>query len=193
MSRTTAERHVALVPADAVRAAALLSLVVAALVLGGVAGALFLLVLGGVTLTRGLDLPPALDVAYGTSLLAAGWAAQLGWYDAVPGLDLVAHVVCTGLIAAVAHLALVRWRLLPPAPAEPSARARAGLAVTTTALGALVAVLWEVGEWAGHTFLDDGIGVGYTDTVLDLAAGVAGALLAGALLARRRAGTAGRS
>lgn len=172
----------ALVPGDLVRAAALGSLAVGGLALGGVAGALFLLVLGGVLVPRLLDLPAPLDVAFGAALLLAAWAALLGWYDAVHWLDLVMHAVCTGLVAAVGVLALVRARLID-VPA--STRTRVGLAVTTTGVGALGAILWELGEWAGHTFLDDGIHVGYADTVTDLALGVLGAALAGVLLAAR--------
>ena len=184
MSSTATARRV-LAPADVVRVAALVSLVVATVTLGGIAGALFLLVLGGVSVPRALALPAPLDVAYGTSLIFAAWASQLKWYDAVDWLDLAVHLVCTGLIAAVAYLALVRWELLPGAAATPPARASAGVVVVTAGLGAIAAILWEVGEWAGHTYLDDGIGVGYDDTVTDLAAGLLGAVVAGLVLARR--------
>ena len=54
-----------------------------------------------------------------------------------------------------------------------------------TGLGAAAAVLWEVGEWAGHTFLDPRISVGYEDTIGDLVAGLAGQ--------RRRGGRAGEA
>ena len=54
-----------------------------------------------------------------------------------------------------------------------------------TGLGATAAVLWEIGEWAGHTFLDPSIYVGYADTVGDLAAGLAGSVVAAVVLARR--------
>ncbi|WP_435735968.1 hypothetical protein V5D56_14310 [Cellulosimicrobium sp. PMB13] len=182
---STATVRGALAPADVVRVAALVSLVVATVTLGGIAGALFLLVLGGVAVPRALALPAPLDVAYGTSLLFAAWASQLEWYDAVDWLDLAVHLVCTGLIAAVAYLALVRWELLAGPSAAFPARASAGVVVVTTGLGAIGAILWEVGEWAGHTYLDDGIGVGYDDTVTDLAAGLVGATVAGAVLARR--------
>ncbi|MBD5787425.1 hypothetical protein IF650_14725 [Cellulosimicrobium terreum] len=182
---TATDRRV-LVPGDWVRLAAAASLAVGGLVLGGLAAALFLLVLGGVMVPRALGLPPLLDVPYGVSLLVAAWAAQLEWYRAVPGLDLVVHAACTGLIAAVAYQALVRWGLVAGTDDAAPRRAGAGVVVATTALGALVAVLWEIGEWAGHSFLDDGISVGYTDTVTDLASGLVGAMVAGAFLARRR-------
>lgn len=181
MRQVTAERGP--VPGDVVRVAAAGSVVVGIVTSGGVAGALFFLVLGGALVPRFLRLPPALDLCFGTSLLLAAWAAQLGWYETVPWLDLLVHAVCTGLVAAVGVIVLVRGRML--ALGAPTGRTRVGLAITTAGIGALSAILWEVGEWAGHTFLDDGIDVGYTDTVTDLAVGLLGATLAGITLAYR--------
>ncbi|WP_255371922.1 hypothetical protein [Cellulosimicrobium sp. CUA-896] len=171
-------------PGDLVRAAALVSLLVAPFVLGGLGAALFLLVLGGVMVPRAIGVPAALDVPYGLSLLLAAWAAQLSWYEAVPWLDLPVHAACTGLIAAVAFHVLARAGL-DPAPATGRTRRRTAAVVATTGLGAVVAILWEVGEWAGYTYLDDGIGVGYTDTIGDLVWALAGAVVAGALVPLR--------
>ena len=56
------------------------------------------------------------------------------------------------------------------------------MAVLTTATGTALAVVWEFGEWYGHTFLDSRIQVGYDDTIGDLAAGMVGALVAGVAL-----------
>ncbi|GAA4708569.1 hypothetical protein APR04_004574 [Promicromonospora umidemergens] len=172
-----------LVPGDVVRAAAVGSLAVGIVALGGVAGALFLLVLGGVLVPRFLGLPTALDLCFGSSLLLAAWASQLGWYEAVPWLDLLVHAVCTGLVAAVGVIIMVRGQALE-AGALPG-RARVGLAATTMGVGALSAIVWELGEWVGHTYLDEGIDVGYTDTIADLAFGLFGAMLTGVVLAVR--------
>lgn len=173
----------ALVAGDAVRAAAALSVVVAGAALDGVGVALFLLVLGGTMVPRALGVTGVLDVGYGAALLASAWAAQLEWYRAVPWLDLPVHAVCTGLIAALATVTLVRVGALP-APHADGLPWRTGVVVVTTGLGAVLAILWELGEWAGHTFLDDRIGVGYGDTVTDLATGLLGSAVAGVLLAR---------
>jgi hypothetical protein len=181
MRQVTAERG--LVPGDVVRVAAAGSVVVGIVTSGGVAGALFFLVLGGALVPRFLWLPAALDLSFGASLLLAAWAAQLGWYETVQWLDLLMHAVCTGLVATVGVMVLIRGRMLELA--GPTGRARAGLAITTAGIGALSAILWELGEWAGHTFLDDGIDVGYTDTVTDLTVGLFGAALAGIALAYR--------
>ncbi|WP_125775666.1 hypothetical protein [Antribacter gilvus] len=171
------------VPGDVVRAAAVGSLVVGIVALGGVAGALFFLVLGGVLVPRLLRLPTVLDLCFGFSLLLAAWASQLGWYEAVPWLDLLMHAVCTGLIAAVGVIIMLRARMLE-AGALPG-RAKAGLVLTTTAVGALSAIVWELGEWAGHIYLHEGIDVGYPDTIADLAFGLFGSMLAGVALATK--------
>jgi len=121
-------------------------------------------------------------VALYATLLASAWAAQLEWYRAVPWLDLPVHAACTGLVAAVAYVALVRAGMVADPGTLRPGRARAGVLVVSAGLGAVLAILWELGEWAGHTYLDDRIGVGYGDTVTDLAAGLLGAVVAGLLV-----------
>ncbi|WP_020015546.1 hypothetical protein [Promicromonospora sukumoe] len=183
--RGTTVEHL-FVPGDVVRAAVAVSVVVGGATLGGLAVALFLLALGGALVPRFLGLPAVLDVCFGGCLLLAAWAALLRWYEAVPWLDLLVHAVCTGLVAAVGVLALIRWRVV--ASRVSGGWAHAGLVVTTTATGALGAVLWELGEWAGYTYVDEEIRVGYADTIGDLSFGVLGALAAGVVLAVQQAG-----
>ncbi|MGM7669782.1 hypothetical protein [Microbacterium sp. A93] len=181
-------------------AAALLTLL--SLVLGlwasGVAVALYSLVLLGQTVVRLAPLRASVQAGTAVILVAAAWAAMLDAYQAIPWLDLVAHVVATGLLAALVAAAVLRMGWLPPRPSAPSAPSghsapwsagalgpaaiRTVHTLFTAGLGALLAVLWEVGEWAGHTLLDPAIQVGYVDTVGDLAAGVLGAVLAGLFL-----------
>jgi hypothetical protein len=179
--RPRARLRQVLVPGDAVRAAAAVSLLVALARFGPVVGAVFLLVLGGTMLARALGAPRVLDLGCGATTLAAAWAAALDWYRAVGWLDLAVHLVATGLVAALAHLALVR--LGRSAPADGAAPRRRGAGVVTAALGVALATLWELGEHLGNALLDDRIQVGWTDTVGDLAAGTLGAAAAGALVA----------
>lgn len=150
---------------------------------GGVAVALYALVLLGQTVVRLAPLRAPVQAATAVILLAAAWAAMLGAYQEISWLDLVAHVVATGLLAALGTAAVLRLGWLPPGGAGPAA-VRTVRALFTAGLGALLAVLWEIGEWVGHTLLDPAIQVGYQDTVGDLAAGVLGALLAGLFLDR---------
>ena len=169
---------------DVVRLAAFISVVVGLLAFGAIAGALFLLVLGGTVIPRVLEAPAALDASYCVVILFAAWAAELDWYLRVGWLDVVLHAAATGLIAAMVHVLLVRVGALPPVDRATPTGPRIGAAVATTALGMALAVVWEFGEWFGHTYLDQRIQVGYTDTVGDLAAGAAGALVAAVLLGR---------
>lgn len=169
----------ALEPADAIRAVTLLSLPVAAASDGVVGASLMFLVLGGTVITRVVRLPTALDLCVCTALVSAAWAALLGAYQQVPHLDLAAHVVVTGLIAAVAGACLWRGEVANPRLGERSTALLLGGATATT--GIALATLWELGEWLGHARLDPGIEVGYLDTVSDLLAGALGAAAAGAL------------
>ena len=48
--------------------------------------------------------------------------------------------------------------------------------------GTTAAVVWEYYEWAVEELNPEGMIVGYTDTVIDIFAGMAGSLVAGALV-----------
>lgn len=150
---------------------------VAAFWFDGVVVALFALVLLGLVVPRVLGMPGVLQAGSGATLVLGAWGATLDWYVAVPWLDIVVHAAANGLLAAVALELARRSGTLPRRlPAS-------GVVVVTTALGALLAVVWEAGEWFGHTLLDDAIQVGYTDTVGDLVCGTLGSLVVGLALA----------
>lgn len=180
--------------ADAATLLTLLSLVLG-LWASGVAVALYSLVLLGQTVVRLAPLRAPVQAGTAVILVAAAWAAMLDAYQLIPWLDLVAHVVATGLLAALVTAAVLRLGWLPPKPSARADRPAPWMAgapgpaavrtvhtLFTAGVGALLAVLWEVGEWAGHTLLDPAIQVGYVDTVSDLAAGLIGALAAGLFL-----------
>ncbi|WP_448073880.1 hypothetical protein [Georgenia yuyongxinii] len=166
--------------ADVAAALTVLSLVALAFV-DGVAVAVFALVLLALVVARLVAASAPLQAVTGAVLLLVAWAAVLSGYERVPWLDVVAHVGATGVLAAVAVVGMTRARLVQ-VPAGP--RGTVGLVMVTVAAGLALAVLWELGEWYGHTYVDDGVGVGYDDTVGDLAAGGAGSVLAGLVLGR---------
>jgi hypothetical protein len=168
----------ALLAADAVRLLGVMSVVAVLLWWSPVDVAVFALSMIGLVLPRFLGVRPALDAGFGLALLVAAWFSVLGLYVTAPLVDLPVHLVLNGLIAVVAYILLARVGVLPET--LDVARPRLGVAVVTTALGVVGGVLWEFGEWAGHTFVDDSIFVGYTDTLGDLAIGALGSLLAGA-------------
>ncbi|MDC7123264.1 hypothetical protein OMK64_17175 [Cellulomonas fimi] len=177
-------------PGGVVRAAALVSVVVALLTLGPVDAALLVLVVGGVALPPLGGVPAWLDAAYGVGLLAAAWAGVLGLYEAVPWLDVVMHLVVTGLVAAVAHLLLaVRTRAVVDPRAARAAGAGAASVLVTVSLGTTLSVAWEIGEYLGHTYLDPTIYVAYGDTIGDMVMGALGSAVAGAVLVRLGGGS----
>lgn len=150
---------------------------------GLVAIALVALVLLGVVVVRLAPLPGQLQATAVLALVASAWTALLGGYQQVPWLDVVAHSLITGLLAAVAATLLTG----PPLRRRGSGLVlgrRSDAVVVTTGLGALLAVMWEIGEWVGHTYVDPDIFVSLSDTMGDLAAGVGGSVLAGLLLGR---------
>ena len=167
------------VPADAVRLAGLVSLLTAALWSDAVALALMLLVLGGLMVPRALATPGPLDVGYGCALLVAAWSGVLDLYRQVAWWDLAVHFAATGLVATVAYGIVVRLDVArDPAHVRTGAH-RLGVVLLTVALGLRLSVLWELGEWLGHTYLDDSIHVSQVDTLGDLVAGGLGSAAAG--------------
>ncbi|WP_235518324.1 hypothetical protein [Cellulomonas sp. Leaf334] len=166
-------------PGDVVRVLALVSVVVGTWRSGPVAAALFLLVLGGVMVPRAIAAPTWLDVTYSSTILFAAWAAQLDWYVAVSWLDVAVHAVATGLVAVLGVQALHAWGVVG------RGGSRTEVALLVVGLGAVLAVLWELGEWAGNAWFDRRIQVGYDDTMGDLAAGLAGSVVVTGVVVRR--------
>ncbi len=168
------------VATDLLRLAAALSVVLGTLGWGFIGFALFMLVLGGSMIPRALGTPAPLDLSFCATILVGAWAAMLDWYLAVSWLDVVVHAALTGLVGAIGYAALERLRLFG------EGMTRLGVVVVSSTLATTLALLWEMGEWFGHTVLDDRIQVGYEDTLGDLAAGVVGAVVAAVLLALSR-------
>jgi hypothetical protein len=170
--------------ADAAAVLCVVSLL-AGLLDGVVAVALFALVLLGQVVVRLAPLRPIVQAGTALALLVAAWAAMVDAYQQVSWLDIFAHFAVTGLLAILATAAVYRSGWLRRGDTA------LGTVLLATALGVLLAVAWEFGEWVGHTYLDPAIQVGYDDTIGDLAAGLAGSLAAGVLY--RRLTTDGRT
>src|SRR5690606_1477138 len=143
--------------------------------------------LGGVVLARVLALPGWLQAALGAAMLAAAGASVLGLYESVTWVDIPAHFLLNGLVAASLGTVLLRAGLL----ADPrTRRGRAGIALTTTTTGVALGVVWEIAEWVGFTYVDPSVYVYYGDTIGDLSAGGAGCLAAGLLVGGEAGGAA---
>jgi len=77
---------------------------------------------------------------------------------------------------------LVHWRLMPPV-SEPAPALRWWAPVVwVTAVGVTAAVLWEFYERVVEEIAPAGMLVGYTDTIVDLVAGLLGSVVAGVLV-----------
>ena len=178
--------------ADAVRALGVLSVLAALVLLGPVETALFLLVLLGLLVSRALAVFPGFDAAYGLLLLGAAWSSVADLYARISWWDLAVHCAATGTLSAVAYFLLVQLGAVPAVqrPHRHSTSLPVVVPLLVLALGLAMSVVWEIGEWWGHTYVDASINVGYEDTMGDLAAGGLGALAAGLCLgsAVRRSG-----
>jgi hypothetical protein len=170
--------------ADAVRLLGPLSVVAAFVWWSPTDAGILALTLLGLVVPRFIGVRPAFDVVFCLTVLVAAWSNVLGLYETVPGWDLVVHFVCTGVLAAMAYIALARLEVVP-APLSPTTRPLTPI-VLVTSVGLALSAVWEMAEWVGKTFVDPGIFVTYQDTIGDMAAGGLGALVAGLVVARVR-------
>jgi hypothetical protein len=163
--------------ADALRGLGVLSVVIGGIHWGFVEVAVFALTLLGMLVPRFLGLRPGFDIAVGGTLLVAAWSGVFELYTRVAWLDVLIHFSANGLLAALIFVVAVRAGVV--ADVEPGTPSLLRSALLTTVFGLAAGVLWEMGEWAGHTLIDPAIFVGYNDTIGDLAVGGLGSLLAG--------------
>lgn len=160
---------------DAVRLMAFVAIPAAWLVSGPLSALTMLLVSGGTWVLRYYSRTRGEDLAGQVVLFLGGAFSVLGTYRVIGWLDVVVHL----LVLAVLTTALINMFLHHGMlPAAATRRQAAGLLVSVAAMGVGLAVLWEIGEWFGHTFINPEVGVGYADTLGDLVAGSLGALLA---------------
>lgn len=120
-------------------------------------------------------LPLPWEVATSTACMLAALSSYLLLFERFSWWDIPVHALLNGLLAV-----LVARVVRSP---EPSA---AEVIVT----GAILAVVWELMELAGHRWVDSSVHVAPADTALDLLAALAGSIVA-ALLWRRRKGSRG--
>jgi hypothetical protein len=157
--------------ADVVRTVGLVSLVVAVIAWDGVSAALFSLALLGQVAPRFLGARPSIDLIIGVGVYVSAASNVLDLYRRIPWWDVPVHILTTGLLAVLVVLAADRGRVAFD-------RRPLALAGFVVIIGLALSALWEMGEWAGHTYVDPAIMVGYDDTVTDMIAGGLGALVA---------------
>jgi hypothetical protein len=169
------------IAADSLRVLGLVGVVVAAVFFGATDAGVLAFVLPGLLLPRFLGVRAAFDIVYCALLLIAGWSNVLDLYTSIAWWDVVVHLTCTAVIAALLYLLLARLGIVSD-PADTRFTA-AGAVVLTAAIGLAVSALWEMVEWAGHAFISSDIFVQYDDTIGDLAMGGLGAVAAGLVVA----------
>ncbi|WP_116238299.1 hypothetical protein [Microbacterium sp. AG157] len=164
--------------ADAVRAVAIVVVIVSLFTLPFTDVAVLSMSLPAVMLSRIAGLRSGLDLVTCVTVFVAAGSNVVDLYRAWTGWDLVVHLACTGVLAAVALVILADTRVI-----EATGRRRTPIVVATIA-GLALSAVWEMIEWFGYRFITDAIFVTYDDTIGDMLAGGAGALIAGVLASR---------
>ena len=150
----------------------------------------FVVVAAVMLVARKAEVPVRFTAAFAVLVLLAMWGSVQHWYRSPGEVDTLVHFLTPGALAAVSYFLLVDAGLLPDAR-EPGRQVRGWApALWVGLVGTTAAVLWEYYEWVVEQISPQGMLVGYTDTVVDLFAGMCGSLVAGLLVlrwARRRA------
>jgi hypothetical protein len=168
-------RGVTAVLADAVRVIAFLTFLFSVFAWTGVTSAMFALALLGLVAPRFLGARPGLDLAIGITTLVSAASNRLDLYETLPWWDIPAHLVTTAALAALVILLADRAGVVVDRRPLP-------LGLLALTVGLALSALWELGEWAGQTWLDPEILTGYADTIGDMAVGGLGALLIAPLM-----------
>lgn len=166
--------------ADVVRAIAIVLVVLSLFTLPFTDFAVLSMSLPAVMLSRMIGLRSGLDLVTCVTVFVAAGSNVLELYRAWTGWDLVVHLVCTGVLAAVALVLLDDAGVVAP-----TGRRRTPIVVATIA-GLALSAVWEMIEWFGYRFITDAIFVTYDDTIGDMMAGGAGALIVGVVASRWR-------
>ena len=165
---------------DAARAVAIVLVGVSFFTTSATDTAVLSLALPPLMLARMIGLRSGLDLATCLTVFIAAGSNVLDLYRAWTGWDLVVHAVCTGVLAAVTLVLLEDTDVLTR-----TGRRRTPIVLATTA-GLALSAVWEFIEWFGYRFITDTIFVTYDDTIGDMMAGGAGALIAGIVASRVR-------
>lgn len=175
MTATGYESTFRLHTSDSLRAAALVLIPVVLLAAGSAAAAAMALVSGGTWLLRYYAASRTQDVMGQLVFIAAGAFSAFDVYQVIWWLDLAVHFVTTATVTLLLFdVATHRKILRPPSNSAEEHKIAGWLLVN----GSLAAVLWEIGEWAGYFLISRSIGVGISDSITDLLAGMLGIVLA---------------
>jgi hypothetical protein len=149
----------------------------------GLGGAVNLAVAAGaVVLVRPLNLPRPYDASFILAMAIVGFGEALRLYDRFVHFDTVVHFVVPLLGAPIVYIALARADVLSDPKDHAQRHQLVGLFVVTLALGLALGAAWEILEWISDHAFGSELQTGQEDTIGDLVADGAGALLGGGLL-----------
>lgn len=166
--------------ADALRGLGMLSVLIAAIWYAPTDAGILAFALPGLFGARFIGLRPAADISCCSILLIAAWSNVFDLYTRISWWDILIHVLCTGVLAAVLHSWAECRGVVASAEVAPTV-----LTISiTAAIGLALSALWEMVEWIGFVFITQDIYVTYHDTISDMAAGGFGAACAGIIVAK---------
>jgi hypothetical protein len=111
--------------------------------------------------------PYALDILLVSPFLVDVLGNTFDLYDSIEWWDDLNHFVNWGLLSLAVGQLVLRFRL-----------PRVETAVIVVGVGAVAAILWEVGEYFAFIRNSDELDTAYTDTLGDMSLGLAGATVA---------------
>lgn len=165
--------------ADVARVAALVSAVIVFVIGRPEPAFRFAVVFLLLLVPRWTNVPRVFQAVFCVALVVAGWAGAAHWYEVAWWVDVLVHFVLPGVTAAMTYFVLVHCHRLPDLDDRVFARHRSAVAIVVVALGLAIGALWEMYEWAAVAlFSSVSIETDYDDTILDLAMGGTGSLVA---------------
>jgi hypothetical protein len=133
---------------------------------------------------RAIDVPRAVDWAFGAAMFFQGWGNALHLFSEFWWYDNLVHITLPMSLAPILYIGFARLDVVP----DPSERAGSnsellGMALITCCLGVTAASFYEIYEWVVDNWFGQHLFIGETDTITDLADGFLGAGLGGLFLA----------
>ncbi|GAA3749184.1 hypothetical protein GCM10022402_30510 [Salinactinospora qingdaonensis] len=152
----------------------------------------FALILLALLLIWQRRVPVAVDAVFASVTVVAAWANVESWYQQVPGVDMLIHLLLTGSGGVVGLFALVELGGLPALEDSSGRVRRWAVVLWVVMVGITGAMVWELYEWWMDLVTQE-FPARHHDVRTDLVAGTLGALAAGLAVAlgpqrwRRRA------
>jgi hypothetical protein len=133
---------------------------------------------------RAIDVPRAVDWAFGAAMFFQGWGNALHLFEQFWWYDNLVHITLPMSLAPILYIGFARLDVVP----DPSERVGGnsellGMALITGCLGVTAAASYEIYEWVVDHWFSQHLFIGETDTITDLADGFLGAGLGGLFLA----------